>query len=167
MSKIIGIGGMSRSGKTLLAEKLHAHWGSDRSTLISLDDYPKPESLIPSIDGYTNWEIPESIDFKKLEQATLEAAKGFEWVIVEGLLVFHDQGLNALFNHRLILEIDRPTFLDRRSQEGRWGYQDHEYLQIVWDEYQRQRNSIDLSEIQLYFGDQGWQKALGEWLRVP
>ena len=167
MAKIIGIGGMSRSGKTLLAQKLGTHWGSDRSIVISLDDYAKPQSLIPTIHGVANWEIPESIDYKKLLKATQEAAQRFEWVIVEGLLVFHNEELNALFDYRLILEIDRSTFIDRRSKEARWGAESPAYLQHVWDEYQVQRNSIDLSAIPVYFGDQGWQKTLGIFLQIP
>ena len=159
MATIIGIGGMSRAGKTHLARRIQRYFGIERCAVVSMDAFVFDVDEIPKINGYPNWEIPESIDYSGLIAQVVKLASSFNYVVVEGLLIFHDEGLNTLFDERVLLEIERPLFLERRKKEKRWGPESMEYLDIVWNEYQRLR-SVSLNRgAQLYSGKEPSKKA--------
>ncbi len=134
---IIGIGGVSRSGKTTLALQMKATYEAKGHTVVVLhqDDYVQPEAQIPLVRDRVDWECPESMDFERLRVAVEEAAQRADYVIVEGILVFYDPAVNALFNERILLEIDRNTFLERRALETRWGVEPLWFREYVWESY--------------------------------
>ena len=63
---IIGIGGVSRSGKTWLAYKISELFQHKSILVINQDEYVFDVEDIPKVRGETEWECPESIDFNKL-----------------------------------------------------------------------------------------------------
>lgn len=136
---IIGIGGVSRSGKTTRALALKAAFEKQDKSVMVLhqDDFTRPKRLIPRIRYKIDWEHPDSMDFRRFEKAILDARNHYDVVIAEGILVFYDPGVNALFDERILMETDRDTFLDRRSKETRWGREPRWYLEYVWDAYLR------------------------------
>ena len=136
---VIGIGGVSRSGKTTRALDLQASFEKAGKTAVVLhqDDYTRPKRLIPRIRYKIDWEHPGSMDFRRLEKAILDARAQYDVVIAEGILVFYDPAVNALFDERYLMEIDRNTFLDRRTKETRWGREPRWYIEYVWDSYLR------------------------------
>lgn len=159
MATIIGIGGMSRAGKTHLARRIQSYFGIERCAVVSMDAFVFDVDEIPKINGYPNWEIPESIDYRGLIAQVVKLASSFDYVVVEGLLIFHDEGLNALFDERVLLEVERPLFLERRVKEKRWGAESEAYLNIVWNEYQRLRNVSLNRGVRLFNGNEGVNEA--------
>lgn len=136
---IIGIGGVSRSGKTTRALELKTTYEQEGKTVAVLhqDDFTQPKRLIPRIRYKIDWEHPGSMDFRRLEKAILEAREKYDIVIAEGILVFYDPAVDALFDERILLEIDRDTFMERRAKEIRWGREPRWYLEYVWESYLR------------------------------
>ena len=136
---IIGIGGVSRSGKTTRALELKTTYEQQGKTVAVLhqDDFTQPKRLIPRIRYKIDWEHPGSMDFRRFEKEILAAQEKFDIVIAEGILVFYDPAVNALFDERILMEIDRDTFMERRAKEIRWGREPRWYLEYVWESYLR------------------------------
>lgn len=134
---IIGIGGVSRAGKTKLARRLQRHFQEHgRSALILHQDaFVFPESLIPKVGGRVDWEHPGSIDFPRFRQAIQEAAKQFDVVFAEGLMAFYDAETNRLYDKCFFVEISRPTFLRRKAADKRWGEEPAWYVEHIWESY--------------------------------
>ncbi|MCO6480377.1 MAG: hypothetical protein J5I94_27295 [Phaeodactylibacter sp.] len=136
---IIGIGGVSRSGKTTLAKRLARHFRRQGLSAVILhqDDFVFPEEQIPKIRGKTDWEHPGSIDFERFRQAIRSNANTHDIVIAEGLMALYDEGANALYDKCFFVEISRETFLERKSQDLRWGKEPDWYIIRIWDSFQQ------------------------------
>ena len=134
MGKLIGIGGVSRSGKSSLAKQIKTHFSDKRVLILSQDKYVKEEKDIPKIRDRTDWEHPDSIDFPGILE-TIEENYAYDLIIVEGLLAFYYPTLNESYNLRIILKISMETFLSRRKKETRWGNEPHWYWVHVWESY--------------------------------
>ncbi|MBL7813651.1 MAG: hypothetical protein JNL70_01510 [Saprospiraceae bacterium] len=152
---IIGIGGVSRSGKSTLAALIKDYFtvrkdsygeGGQSAVVLSQDDFVFPVEQIPSIskDGEVeiDWEIPESIDFQRYKTAILEAERQFDHVITEGLLNFYDETINALFDKFFLVNITKETFLKRKSEDKRWGEVPAWYVQHIWESYEKYGRTI-------------------------
>jgi len=86
----IGIGGISRSGKTKLAKRLRTYFKKQGYSVIlfSTDDFMYNPENLPVIRGYLNREIPEAINFGQLtEQIETAYTLPNTIVIVEGHLI--------------------------------------------------------------------------------
>jgi uridine kinase len=147
MARIIGIGGVSRSGKSTLAKKLKDHFVTKRVRILDQDDFVKPENDIPKIKDRTDWEHPESIDIQSL-LAEIDAAEDQDLIIVEGLLAFHFEELRIRFDVTIFLTISKGTFLFRRHQETRWGTEPDWFIDHVWDSYLKY-GQVDQADFQL------------------
>lgn len=132
---IIGIGGVSQSGKSTLAEKLATYFDSIkiRTAIINQDDYVYPKDQLPIKNGLTDWERPETIDWNRLQKAIIETKKGHQIIIIEGLFAFNDKKINELMTHFLYLEIVKETFLARKNQDTRWALPPEWYIDYIWD----------------------------------
>ena len=130
---IIGIGGVSRSGKSELASHLSQQLA--HSNVISQDDYGLGESLLPKIGDRYDWEIPQAYNFTKLVADVLSSKNRFDFTIVEGILIYHHLDLKDLFDLKFFLEIDGSTFLKRRLAEKRWGPEPKWFIRHVWNTY--------------------------------
>ena len=75
MSRIIGIGGCSRSGKSTLARRIKERFSDLCVLILDMDDFVLPKDQIPKIKDRTDWELPASVDFKKLIQANKSITK--------------------------------------------------------------------------------------------
>ena len=141
---IIGIGGVSRSGKTSLAiliKKILEQKG-ESAIILSQDDYTFPESKIPKIKNLVDWERPESIDFQRFKDEILLKSKAFQHVITEGLFDFYNADINALFDARFFVQIHKNTFLKRKSEDKRWGYVPKWFIEHIWKSYQKYGRTI-------------------------
>lgn len=141
---IIGIGGISRSGKTSLAILIKniLEKKGESALILSQDDYVFPESEIPKIKHRVDWERPESIDFQRFKDDILLKSKVFQHVITEGLFDFYDADINALFDARLFVQIHKNTFLKRKSEDKRWGYVPKWFIEHIWKSYQKYGRTI-------------------------
>jgi nicotinamide/nicotinate riboside kinase len=131
MSKLIAIGGVSRSGKTTLAMSLSASLQS--STVLHQDDFVKLEHLIPKVRERTDWEHPESIDWIKWRSAIDQALISYDHVIIEGLFALYDVVTNLKIQQQYYLLINKATFIERRKNETRWGNEPHWFVEHVWE----------------------------------
>ncbi len=132
---IIAIGGSSTAGKSTLAAKIGEVYDHRRVKILCQDSYVKPKNEIPRIRDHIDWEVPDSIDFDKFYSAVVFANMQYEVVIVEGLMIYYNRRTVDLFNKRLFVEIDKETFLKRKSRDLRWGKEPQWYMEHIWDSY--------------------------------
>ncbi|MGR3812326.1 uridine kinase family protein [Jiulongibacter sp. NS-SX5] len=134
---LIGIGGVSRSGKSTLANLLVTHYRKNgkKAIIFHQDDFVFPETQIPKVRGRTDWESPESIDHDLLYELVSEFKDRFEVVIVEGLFAFYDEKLNELFDKRLFVKISKRSFFIRKVADRRWGYVPTWFVDHIWKSY--------------------------------
>ena len=136
---LIGIGGVSRAGKSTLAKLLAVEFTQTDKTvaIIHQDEHVVAESQLQLIRDKRDWEYPGSIDWPSLNQVIQERLKGHEIVILEGLFAFNNQSINKLFTHKLFVEISKRTFLKRKQVDVRWGGTPEPawYMEHIWDSY--------------------------------
>ena len=136
---IVGVTGGSASGKTLFLNRLMEAFQSGEVCLLSQDNYYHPRDTQPvDENGVKNFDTPQSIDFQAFRHdlELLKAGKKVQRqeytfnnpkvrprlleyqpapiIIVEGIFVFHDQALAALFNLKLFIEAKNYLMLKRR-----------------------------------------------------
>ena len=68
------------------------------------------------------------------EQAPPELKK-YEIVIAEGLMIYYHRQTVDLFNKRLFVDLDKATFLKRKSRDLRWGKEPPWYMEHIWESY--------------------------------
>ena len=142
---MIGIGGVSRSGKTDLSKFLSEKFQELGYTVVTLhqDEFVFHEKEIPKIKDRTDWEIPDSINFSQYISAIKEAQQnGNEVVIVEGFLNFYKNEVTELFDKKIFLEISRHTFERRRRNDTRWSREPDWYIDYIWETYEKYGNTI-------------------------
>lgn len=137
VGKIIGIGGVSRAGKTSLAERIPSFLQGRRCIVFHQDDFVSPEEKIPLIRDRIDWESPQSLDLEKFKISIIQATLSHDWVIAEGLMAFYSKDLVQLYDKKMFVSISYETFLARRKKETRWGEEPDWYIQHVWDSYQK------------------------------
>lgn len=139
---IIAIGGCSRSGKTVLAEKLADYWGHKRTAILHQDDWVLPEKRIPMIRDHIDWEVPESMNWPALRTEIAKLDKKFPIIIVEGIFAFSDPVIREMTDVYIEVEIDKPTFYQRKRKDLRWGREPEWYIDHIWNTYQKRRSDI-------------------------
>lgn len=133
---IIGIGGVSRAGKTTLSEKLKKRLKGNSIKLFNQDDYVKKTGL-PIIKNHIDWEHPDSIDWKRLKKEVRAARATTAFVIVEGLFAFYDRDLARTYDHSVFVQIDKEVFFSRKSRDLRWGKEPAWFIRHIWNSYQK------------------------------
>lgn len=135
---IIGIGGVSRSGKTVLAKHLGT-WLKQKGhkvLVLHQDELVVKPEMMPKIKGELDWEHPSSIDYKKIISLIESNKDQYEYILVEGLFAFAEEELNKLYDRGIYLNIDKETFMLRKLQDERWGGEPTWYLDHIWDAHQ-------------------------------
>ena len=132
---IIGIGGASTSGKSWLATKIKARNYKKKVKILCQDDFVLASSQLPKIRAHVDWEVPGSINFDRYLQAVMRCYIGYDIVIAEGLMVFHDKRLVKLFDKKIFIEISKQTFFNRKADDLRWGREPDWYIEHIWESY--------------------------------
>ncbi|MEA1876181.1 MAG: hypothetical protein U9N86_04905 [Bacteroidota bacterium] len=148
---ITSIGGISRSGKSFLAEKLKELLEKEGNTVkvLDQDDYVYPEEDIPLVRDHIDWEGPESIDWGRFIEAISEAEEMFDHVIVEGLMTFWNPSLRSLFNKCIFIKLSQEEFMHRKQNDLRWGKEPAWYVEHIWDSYVKYGQIPDGMDIDL------------------
>jgi len=137
---IIGIGGVSRAGKSTLADLLMKQLLSRGYTVAVFrqDDYPIDESDLPMIQDRRDWEIPGSIQHEYFYNLINSELEKYNITIIEGLFCFYDQRLINMMDKKILVEVDKPTFVNRKLSDLRWGSapEPEWYIDHIWDSYQ-------------------------------
>jgi len=133
---VIGIGGCSNAGKSVLANEIIAKLPKKKIIIFCQDDYTLDEDLIANYYEHTDWEIPESIDIDSYIQDVKAAISKNDIVICEGLFTFWWDELAALYDRQLYLNLDKNEFILRKAQDHRWGEEPGWYIRHIWDNHQ-------------------------------
>ncbi|MEY2950674.1 MAG: hypothetical protein RLZZ248_1875 [Bacteroidota bacterium] len=135
---IIGIGGVSRSGKTVLTKHLSSWLETKGHKVMVLhqDDLVVDQKLMPRIKGELDWEHPSSIDFNKIISFIQLNRDQWDYIIVDGLFAFANEELDQLYDKGVYLSIDKKTFIKRKLEDKRWGGEPAWYLDHIWDSHQ-------------------------------
>ena len=131
--KLVLIGGVSRCGKSTLANELSQLLPS--SIHLDQDDFVIEEQLIPKIKDRIDWETPESIDWPKLHNEIDRSLSTNNLVIVEGIFAFTQKDLTQKAQFRIALQAQKENFLKWRKEETRWGNEPDWYLEHVWNSH--------------------------------
>ncbi|MEO9869553.1 nucleoside/nucleotide kinase family protein [Ekhidna sp.] len=135
MINVIGIGGCSRSGKSVLAQQIKDHLFNKRVLLLDMDDFVFPEENIPKIKDRTDWECPGSVDFNRLYSTIKNHQDSYDLIVVEGILAFANKSLMLFYDSTIWIQLSKETFLTRRKKETRWGDEPDWFITHVWDSY--------------------------------
>lgn len=135
---IIGIGGGSATGKSTLAQALVAHYGSERASIVSVDNYYLPRDQWGGLThGQICFEAPESLDLNLLAQHLRSLKNGqsiempiydfttstrsgtrtiypTEIIIVEGYLSLANPEVRKAMDSSLFLQAEEETCFQRR-----------------------------------------------------
>ncbi len=146
---VIGIAGGSGSGKTTVAQEILQRVGPDRIAFVQHDSYYKDlTGLPPAQRAEVNFDHPNSLDtellikhIEQLKQGETIAVPIYDFakhsrtkqtfsvsarrvIIVEGILIFTEPTLRALFDIKIFVDTDADLRLIRRisrdiSERGR------------------------------------------------
>ncbi|MGB0427876.1 MAG: uridine kinase [Flavobacteriales bacterium] len=136
--KIIGISGVSGSGKSRLCKALAEYFGSDLE-LIHQDHFYNDQSEIAFKERLkTNYDEPQSVDFQELESKISKLSTGKPitipqynfaehsrssvqksiepkpYILVEGTMIFESEKLNTLFDVSIYVDTDLDIAISRR-----------------------------------------------------
>jgi uridine kinase len=122
---VVGIGGGSAAGKSLIAAALQERLAPLTVEIINQDRYFHTENRLPrhrAPGGGREWpdhNHPDSFDFLRL-RADLCAARSLaaEVVIAEGILVLHDAELRELMDVKLFVDADADERIVRRLRRN-------------------------------------------------
>ena len=134
---IIGIGGVSTAGKTTTANLIRKLFPGLRISILCQDDFVKAVENIPRIQDRIDWESPDSIDHMRLIQTILIESKHYDLVIAEGLMIFYNPEVTALFDKRIFVSIDYQIFKQRKMLDNRWGHEPDWYVEHIWESFLR------------------------------
>ena len=135
MGLSIGIGGVSRAGKTTLSNYILKLYPNKRSLIIPMDEYVHDKEKIPRIKDRIDWETPASVDYERIKKKIEESLNDYDLVITEGILIFYSEEVNKLFDKRIFLDIPKSLFYIRRHSDTRWGKEPKWYIDYVWESY--------------------------------
>lgn len=135
MGLSIGIGGVSRAGKTTLSNYIISLYPNKQSVIITMDDYVYETAQIPRIKDRIDWETPASVDYERIKRTIETSLEEYDLVITEGILIFYSEEVNKLFDKRVFIDIPKSLFYIRRHTDTRWGEEPKWYIDYVWESY--------------------------------
>lgn len=159
---IIGIGGISRSGKTSLSRFLKNELHK-KTAEIHLDDYIKDSShwdffirypvfYLSKLHARFNMEHPNTIDFNRLYEDIVRCEEEYEVVIAEGFLITYDSRIKKLIDKYIHIALSKNIFTQRRTKDFKTNLW---YANHVWTNFMKHgTNYEDLNHIILN-GDDG------------
>jgi len=135
MGLSIGVGGVSRAGKTTFSNYITSLYPNKKALVISMDEFVHDKDKIPRIKDRIDWETPASVDYDRIKTKIEESVEEYDLVITEGILIFYSEEVNKLFDKRVFLDIPKSLFYLRRHSDTRWGEEPKWYIDYVWESY--------------------------------
>lgn len=160
-SLVIGIGGVSRAGKSTLASLIASFFLHDTCLILCQDDFIRPLSEIPRVRDHVDWEDPYSIDFDKLYSSIIQQQTKYGVIIVEGLFAFNNESINHLFNFGYFIKIKRREFFHRKRLDLTWGAEPEWYIHHIWKSYLKYGRTLNnISPLFVLDGNKPFDKHL-------
>lgn len=141
---LVGLTGVSGSGKTTFLKRLETIFGKDELCVISQDNYYKPrEEQDVDAAGIHNFDLPTSINRTEFHRDILELLQGktvtrkeytfnnalaapkmLEFpscpiILIEGIFIYHYKEIKDLMDLKLFLHVKETTALSRRIRRDR------------------------------------------------
>lgn len=158
MTTFIGVAGGSGSGKSTLCESLRATLGTNRCTIISCDNYYRPNDALSRKEREAiNYDHPSALDVDLLcshldllrqgnavqvpvycfeKHNRLERFQSIHpprFLIVEGILLFAEERIRRLFQHLIFVDAsDSVRFQRRLHRDMRARSRTRESVQSQW-----------------------------------
>ncbi len=139
---LIGIGGVSRSGKSTLASGIAGMFPFADPVIICQDDYIHSPAKLPEINRHIDWEDPASLDFPKIREVVSAVIASNKLVVMEGLFAFQDEALNRMMHIGFYIHLPRRAFFSRKRADLRWGPEPEWYIRHIWRSHCRFGRSI-------------------------
>lgn len=146
---IIGIGGVSRAGKTTLAIQLKNRIKGKTICILNQDDFVKKNDL-PRVKSHIDWEHPVSIDWVRLRKTITEKRKIYDILMVEGIFAYYDPKIVAWYDSCLFVHIDQKLFLQRKRNDLRWGKEPEWFIQHIWNSYKKYNQTFNTGKAMLW-----------------
>ena len=161
MGLSIGIGGVSRAGKTTLSKYISSLYPKKSTLVISMDEFVLAQDKIPRIKDRIDWETPASVDYPKIKETIEANLDKYDIIITEGILIFYSEEVNKLFDKRIFIDIPKSLFYIRRHSDQRWGEEPKWYIDYVWQSYHKYGKLKESFNDTLYIGgDQSFSALL-------
>lgn len=103
--------------------------------VLSQDDFVLPEESIPRVKDRTDWEHPDSINWKSWQRAIDSNKEECEYLILEGLFAFQPRAKNTAVTHQYYLSMEKEAFIEERKREQRWGIEPLWFIEHVWESH--------------------------------
>ena len=139
-SVIIGIGGISRAGKSTLISKLAHYYKIEK--MVRFDEFLIAPLLKNDYNAQSiieDWEDPKCYDFDKFKDNLL-SIKNEELgvkriVLVEGFLIYYRKDISNIFDYKILLDVDKELARERRKRTKHYG-SDYYYDEYIWKGFQ-------------------------------
>jgi uridine kinase len=116
-AKVVGIGGVSCSGKTTVTNLLKKLLPAD-TLFIDFDSFYIPTSKLK--DKNTDWESPEHFRYEDFLSELDRAKREHDGLIIaEGFLIFYDERARELFDKRIFIDLPEEIIKQRRIDRKR------------------------------------------------
>lgn len=134
---IIGIGGVSKAGKTTLADNLKKAFSKKNRTvdILCQDSFVKLKGALTMIEGVPDWERPNSIKWDSLTSKIEKSSA--DVIIVEGLFSFYPASIRTLYDKKIFINIEKPLFKERKATDKKWEEEPNWYADHIWKSYQK------------------------------
>ena len=149
MGFAVGIAGISRSGKSTMANRLAAELDCP---VIGIDSYQIGTIRKTKENGeeWEDWEDPAGHDLERFYQDLLRLKQGDGVVVAEGFLLYHDPRIVQALDLKLHLDLPKEVAKARRAATKNLTPNFEEYYEHIWSAYFEYN---DLSSPNIHFID--------------
>ena len=172
---VIGITGISRSGKSTLAKKLAEFYNT--KNVLYMDDFLVHKGILKTDNKWKNgtspiadWEDPNCYDIDKFIYKLEELKSNRNYttnlnnniIIVEGFLLFSRKDVFDLVDYKIYIDIDKEVARERRKST-KFYHSDYYFDEYIWKGFHnnlKQFNRLDKNTMVLPCDDTNFIKAI-------
>jgi len=134
---IIGIAGISRSGKTTLSKQLAEYYKIEK--ILHMDDFLIHKGIIKEDKNWPepikDWEDSACYDLDKFKQTIEDIKKSKninnKIIVVEGFLLYLRKDISDLVDCKIYLEVDKEIARERRKS-SKYYHSDYYFDDYIW-----------------------------------
>jgi len=134
---VVGITGLSRSGKSTLTKKLAEHYKTEN--IFHMDNFLIHKGIMKNDPNWNSpiadWEDPKCYDMDECKKQiiTLKAKENLKnnIIIVDGFLLFLRKDIADLCDFKIYIEIDKEIARERRKST-KFYHSDYYFDEYIW-----------------------------------